>query len=82
MTHGDEEAQHYISKWYQVQQISISQRATKDDIDGLKEDMEAKVDGLKDDIKANMDGLKNIIEAKTNTRNFYGKDMIACVIIL
>ena len=56
MTHEEEEFQYDILKlWYQVQQISISQRATKDDIDGLKEEMQAKVDGLKDEMKANMD---------------------------
>ena len=38
-----------------MQQISILQRATKDDIDGLKEEMEANLDGLKDQIKCNMD---------------------------
>ena len=38
-----------------MQQILISQRSTKDDIDGLKVDMEAKVDGLKDEMKDNMD---------------------------
>ena len=38
-----------------MQQNSISQRATKDDIDGLKSNMEANLDGLKDQMKANMD---------------------------
>ena len=38
-----------------MQQISILRRATEDDIDGLKLEMEAKFDGLKDKIKANMD---------------------------
>ena len=33
----------------------ILQRATKDDIDGLKAKMEAKLDGWKDQMKANMD---------------------------
>ena len=48
--------QYEISKLrYQVQQISILGRATKGDIDGLKEEMEAKLDGLKDKIIANMD---------------------------
>ena len=37
MTHEEEELQYEISKlWYQVPQISILQRATEDDIDGLK----------------------------------------------
>ena len=37
MKHEHEYLQYDISKlWYQVQQISILQRAIKDDIDGLK----------------------------------------------
>ena len=56
MMHEEEELQYEISKlWYQVQQISILRRATKDDINGLKEKMEAKSDGLKDQIKSTMD---------------------------
>ena len=56
MTHEEEEFQYAISKSrYQVQQISILQRAIKDDIDGLKAEMNAKLDGLKDQMKANMD---------------------------
>ena len=56
MTHEEEELQYDISKLrYQVQQILILQRATKDDIDGLKAYMEANMDGFKDEIKANMD---------------------------
>ena len=56
MTHEEEELQYEISKLrYQVQQISILRRATEDDIDDLKEEMEAKLDGCKDQIRANMD---------------------------
>ena len=56
MTHEEEELQYHISKLrYQVQQILILQRAIKDDIDGLKEKMEAKLDGLKDQMKYYMD---------------------------
>ena len=56
MTHKGEELQYDISKlWYQVQKISILQREIKDDIDGLKAQMEAKMDDLKDQMKANMD---------------------------
>ena len=56
MMHEVEELQYEISKLrYQVQQISIFRRATEDDIDGLKEEMEAKLDGLKDQLIANMD---------------------------
>ena len=55
MMHEEEELWYEISKLhYQVQQISILQRAIKFDIDGLEESMEAKLDGLKDQIKANM----------------------------
>ena len=54
--HEEEELQYEISKlWYQVQQILILRRATEDDMDGLKVEMEAKLDGLKDKIIANMD---------------------------
>ena len=57
MTH--EELQHDMSKlWDQVQQISLSQRATKDelkgDMDGLKVDMEANMDGM----EAKIDGIE------------------------
>ena len=56
MTHEEEELQYEISKLrYQVQQILILRKVTKDDIDGLKAEMEAKLDGLKDQIIANMD---------------------------
>ena len=56
MMHEEEELQYEISKLqYQVQQILILRRATKDDIDGLKAEMEAKLDGFKDQIIANMD---------------------------
>ena len=56
MTHEEEELQYEISKLrYQVNQILILQRAIKDDIDGLKAKIDAKLDGLKDQMKANMD---------------------------
>ena len=49
MIDEEEELQYDISKLrYQVQQISILQRAMKDDIDGLEEKMEANLDVLKD----------------------------------
>ena len=49
MMHEEEELQYEISKlWYQVQQISILWRATEDDIDGLKLEMEDNLDGFKD----------------------------------
>ena len=54
--HEEEELQYEISKLrYQVQQISILQREIKDDIDGLKAKIEAKLDGFKDQMKDNMD---------------------------
>ena len=56
MTHEEEELQYEISNlWYQVQQISILRRATEDDIDGLKAEMEARLYGFKDQMKSNMD---------------------------
>ena len=48
MTHEEKETQHEISKVHeQVHQISLSQRATKNEMDGLKKAMEAKMNGLK-----------------------------------
>ena len=38
-----------------MQQLSILRRASEDDIDDLKEKMEANLDGLKDQIKSIMD---------------------------
>ena len=65
MTHEDEEWQHDISKLQeQVQQISLSQRATKNDMEVLKKGMETKMDGLKKGMESKMDGLKNGMEAK------------------
>ena len=70
MTPEEEELQYEISKlWYQVQQISILRRATEDDIDGLKEEMEAKLYGLKDQIKSNMDG-KVLVDHIENQQQF------------
>ena len=60
--------QHDISKlWDQVQQISLSQRATKYDMDGSKLDMEGLKYGMEanmDGLKANMEGLKDFMEFK------------------
>ena len=48
MTHEDEEWQHDISKLQvQVQQISLTQRETKNDMEVLKKGVETKMDGLK-----------------------------------
>ena len=48
MTHEDEEWQHDISKLQeQVQQISLSQRTTKNEMEVLKKGVETKMDGLK-----------------------------------
>ena len=45
--HEEEELKHDISKLQdQLQQISISQRESKDDLDGLKADMESLKEGL------------------------------------
>ena len=60
MTHEEEEVQHDISKLQdQVQQISLSQRVTKNE-------MEAKMDGLKKGMEANMDGFKNGMDGLNN----------------
>ena len=75
MTHEDEEVQHDIIKLQeQVHQISLSQRATKNEIEVLKKGMEAKMDGVQakmdgmeakmDGIEHNRDGLKKDVEAK------------------
>ena len=48
MNHEDEEWQHDISKLQeQVQQILLSQRATKNDMEVLKKGVKIKIDGLK-----------------------------------
>ena len=61
----EEKMQHDISKlWDQLQQISLSQRLTKNELeakmDGLKSDMEEmmnfKMGGLKDGLKTNLKG--------------------------
>ena len=47
MTHEDEELQYDLSKLQeQVQQISLSQRATKNEMEVLKKGMEEKMDGM------------------------------------
>ena len=66
MTHEDEELQHDLSKLQeQVHQISLSQRATKNEMEVLKKGVEAKMDGWKlrwmarkimDGVEAKMDG--------------------------
>ena len=69
MTHEEEEEmQHDISKLRdQVQQISLSQRVTRnemeDKMDALKKSMEAKMDSLKNGMEAKMNGFKNGMEA-------------------
>ena len=61
MTHEDEELQHDLSKLQeQVHQISLSQRAAKNEMEVLKKGVEAKMDGVKN----NMDGLKKDVESK------------------
>ena len=63
MTHEDEEIQHDISKLQeQVHQISLSQRAIKNEMEVLKKGVEAKMDGSKKGVEANMDVLKNGME--------------------
>ena len=63
ITHEDEELQHDLSKLQeQVHQISLSQRATKNEMEVLKKGMEAKMDGMEDGMEAKMDDM----EAKIN----------------
>ena len=58
MTHEDKEWQHDISKLQeQVQQISLSQRETKNDMEVLKRGMETKMDGSKKGMESKMNGL-------------------------
>ena len=65
MTHEDEEWQHDISNLQeQVQQISLSQRATKNDMEVLNKGVETKMDGLKKGVEYKMYGLKNGMESE------------------
>ena len=60
MTHEDEELQHDLSKLQeQVHQISLSQRATKNEMEVLKKGVEAKMDGMEDGMEAKMENMKN-----------------------
>ena len=59
MTHEDKEWQHDISKLQeQVQQISLSQRTTKNEMEVLKKGMETKMNGLNKGMEAKMNGLE------------------------
>ena len=65
MTHEDEEVQHDISKLRDhVQQISLSQRVTKNEMEAKMDGLKKEMDGLKKGMEADMDGLKNGEEAK------------------
>ena len=65
MTHEDEEWQHDISKLQeQVQQISLSQRAAKNDMEVLKKGMEYKIDGMEAGMEYNMDDMEAKIDEK------------------
>ena len=62
MTHEDEELQHDLSKLQeQVHQISLSQRATKNEMDVFKKGVESNMDDMEAKIekkmKDNMEGL-------------------------
>ena len=64
MTHEDEEWHHDISKVQeQVQQISLSQRSTKNEMEDLKKGMEG-VEAKMDGVEAKMDGMEAGMEAK------------------
>ena len=61
MTHEDEELQHDLSKLQeQVHQISLSQRAKKNEMQVLKKGVEAKMAGLKNGMEEKMEGLTNM----------------------
>ena len=65
MPHEYEEMQHDISKLQeQVHQIYLSQRVTKNEMDVLKEGVEATMDGLKNGMEEKMEGLKDGMEEK------------------
>ena len=59
MTHEKETLQHDISKLRdQVQQILLSQRATKGELKGDMYGLKWDLDGLKVQIKCDIDGIK------------------------
>ena len=65
MTHEAEEWQHDMSKLQeQVQQISLSQRATKNEMDVLKKSVEAKMNGMEVGMEAKMDDMEAKIDEK------------------
>ena len=65
MTHEDEEWTHDISKLQeQVQQISLSQIATKNDMEILNKCVENKMDGLKKGVESKMEGVNNGMESQ------------------
>lgn len=69
MHEEEEEMQHDISKLHdQVLQISLSQKVTKANMDGLKNGIEDKIDGIKKDVAVFDDGLKAYIEATMNVK--------------
>jgi len=78
ITHEEEEeTQHDISKLRdQVQQISLSHKVTKANMDGLKKVMEAKMNGVEaniNDMESKMDGLKvNIKDLKKDMEGLKG----------
>ena len=65
MTHEAEEWQHDMSKLQeQVQQISLSQRATKNEMEVLKKSVEANMNGIEAKIEENMENMKNDIKVE------------------
>ena len=78
MTHEDKEVQHDISKLHkQVQQISLSQREKKNEMEVLKKGVEAKMDGLKKGMEAKIDGLENGMEVNMDGMEAKMDDMEA-----
>ena len=60
MTHEDEELKHDLSKLQeQVHQISLSQRAKKNEMEVFKKGVEAKMDGMEVGMEAKIENMKN-----------------------
>ena len=80
ITHEEEEVQHDISILQdQVQQILLSQRVTKNEMeatmDGLKKGVEDKMDGWKNGMEANMDGVEAKMDGIEGNMEDLKKDM-------
>ena len=76
MTHEEEEVQHDISKLQeQVHQISLSQRAIKNETEVLKKGVEGKMDGLKKGMDAKMNGMEAKMDDINEKTKYNMEDM-------